>query len=144
MINGSALGQTIASDTAHVLYPLCDCRLLHSLVNGRISISGTCGGHTAKGIDSYYKGRNSGACRHTDNDYGLTESHEERQYRSRPPLLRALWHRARYASHLVFGRLSPAVLDPYFAAVPDAYRVVRDMLLARIKERFGAPPVGNE
>src|ERR1700740_1373264 len=26
----------------------------------------------------------------------------------------------------------------------DAYRAVRDMLLARIKERFGAGPVGNE
>ena len=26
----------------------------------------------------------------------------------------------------------------------DAYRAVRDMLLARIKERFGAPPRGNE
>jgi protein-tyrosine-phosphatase len=26
----------------------------------------------------------------------------------------------------------------------DAYRGVRDMLLARIKERFGAMPVGNE
>src|ERR1700722_9298568 len=26
----------------------------------------------------------------------------------------------------------------------DAYRGVRDILLARIKERFGAPPVGNE
>ncbi|HLH93109.1 MAG TPA: arsenate reductase ArsC [Xanthobacteraceae bacterium] len=26
----------------------------------------------------------------------------------------------------------------------DAYRQVRDMLLARIKERFGAPPVANE
>src|SRR5499427_3272246 len=26
----------------------------------------------------------------------------------------------------------------------DAYRAVRDMLLARIKERFGAPPAGNE
>jgi hypothetical protein len=90
MIDRSALGQTIASDTAHVLYPLCDCRLLHSLVNGRISVSGTRRGHTAKGIDSYYIGRNSGACRHTDNDYGLSESHEERQYRSRPPLLRAL------------------------------------------------------
>jgi protein-tyrosine-phosphatase len=26
----------------------------------------------------------------------------------------------------------------------DAYRAVRDMLLARIKERFGSPPSGNE
>jgi protein-tyrosine-phosphatase len=26
----------------------------------------------------------------------------------------------------------------------EAYRQVRDMLLARIKERFGAPPVANE
>ncbi len=26
----------------------------------------------------------------------------------------------------------------------DAYRAVRDMLLARIKERFGSAPVGNE
>jgi protein-tyrosine-phosphatase len=26
----------------------------------------------------------------------------------------------------------------------DAYRTVRDMLLARIKERFGQPPRGNE
>src|SRR5438552_1503480 len=90
MIDRSALGQAVAGNATHVVHPLRDSRLLHSLVNVGSPIDGTGRSYPPERVDSHYIRSISGTVRYTNNDYGFGKSHEKRQNRSTTPLLRTL------------------------------------------------------
>src|SRR5947208_1887056 len=88
MIDRTTLGQTIAGQAAHVLYPLCYRRQLHALINRRSPIDSAGRGHAAERINGHHIRRSSRTCRNTDNDDGLSKCYEESKNRSSAPLLR--------------------------------------------------------
>src|SRR5712692_6419249 len=95
MIDRNTLCQTIAGHAAHVLYPLCDRRQLHALINRRSPIDSARRGHSAERINGHHVRRSSRTCRYTDNDDGLSKRYEESKNRAAPPLLRTLDQTAR-------------------------------------------------